>query len=140
MDITGRWKAYYRYGAGYDLPEFEQKVEHTIEIEVTPEGFIGKSSGEVGHGAVPEIGDIVGKVEDDFVEFVKTYPRTYMIDHEGNSSLESENPFHVSYQGYVDQYHEKIYGEWTIRSLYIEEDGSEIESVVFGTWMWYRED
>ncbi|MBL4705161.1 MAG: hypothetical protein JKY54_11605 [Flavobacteriales bacterium] len=138
MNIIGKWNAYYEYGPGYDLPYFGERVHHEVFITPCDSGFEGVSKNEIGELSINQVGKIEGLVDVDYISFVKIYPVYSEIGADHKTVEDPSRQLTINYQGYVDLEFSKIYGNWTIITVEIDQEGNEHSFECYGIWMWER--
>lgn len=138
MDINGKWKGYYEYGAGYRLPYFSKRVETEIEFTVDNEnkliGVTSESSSEI---SVPLEGKINGFIDIDLISFIKSYSSYPQINSEGKTEI-IEGKLDIQYTGLIDNENQAIYGDWLIEEKFINQDGFEDVEFFTGIWLLKR--
>ncbi len=135
MDITGKWKGFYEYGEGYNLPYFGQRVTIYVTIQGHNDKFYGTVEEEPSNFSVPLKATIEGFTEDDLVSFVKRYPKRPIITEEGKIDVEIEEGItEIEHVGIVDVKHKVLYGSCTIYDV-VEDEFGTFEYTSHGIWL-----
>jgi hypothetical protein len=135
MNLTGNWQGFYEYGSGYDLPYFGQRVN----IKATITDSNGSFTGEIGEdGSVFSVkldATIKGFVEDNFISFVKKYPKYPRIaDDYSTNQIYEDKILEIEHEGFVDKKNNSIYGNWFIIETFKDEYGI-FENKIQGIWL-----
>jgi len=122
MIKTGHWAGQYKFDkevhqkmVGFDSTNFD------IEItSVDNNSFIGKVQDDLTTGGTEGVGEIVGKISGDKVEFVKQMPiMTLMVDKNGTRKTLNKRHKKIYYSGIFSTDRKTISGEWTIKLGFI---------------------
>ncbi len=135
MEIQGKWRGYYEYGLGYTLPFFGQRVDMEVEFKGNNDSFTGKVSEVETEFSVKLPGEIKGYIENDFISFTKTYPKTPRIIEVFNYGMNYEaGEAEIVHDGFFDDTNYAMYGGWEIidRSM---EAGEYYQNNGQGIWM-----
>ena len=138
----GQWQGYFSYGAEYGEIIHGQEVEFRLFIEEYSDGqFSGRVIDWDGLGANGETSYVKGFISADFINFVKQYPKNYVLDEWGNESVGEDRLVQsVTYEGKFDHRNKSFAGSWEI-TLSGEQVGEFlIEEVTTGEWRMKRED
>jgi hypothetical protein len=139
MEVSGNWRGYYLYGAGYVLPHFGKKVDIVAILKGSGTEFEGKIVQEIGEYGIPIPASIKGYIDSDFISFVKTYPCFPVIKDPGSKELEiQEGELEVFHDGFLDITNDAIYGIWRIPTVYINDQGEEQIADSEGIWCLWR--
>lgn len=135
MNLIDNWEGYYEYGEGYTLPQFGKRVKLFVNLQGNNDKFIGTVREETSEYSVPLEAMIHGFSEDDFISFVKTYPKRPTLKEYGSKSIIMEQgPLEIEHTGFIDLKFDSMYGTWQINSLEKDENGTfEVQS--FGNWL-----
>ena len=79
MNLIDNWEGYYEYGEGYTLPQFGERINILVNLQGTNDSFIGTVKEEKSDYSVPADATIKGFSENEFISFIKKYPRQYRI-------------------------------------------------------------
>ncbi|MDC8004161.1 hypothetical protein POV27_08875 [Aureisphaera galaxeae] len=140
MNIIGKWKGFYEYGEGYDLPYFAKRVGLEITFEGHNDRFIGSTREEPSEYSVPLKGTVEGFVEDGLISFIKRYPKKPVILERHKIGIEfEEGQSEIEHTGVVDEEHQAIHGSWTIYDVVEDEQGT-YEYAAHGIWLLKRVD
>ena len=135
MNIEGKWKGYYEYGVGYQLPFFGSRVEMQVEFVVDQEGkFTGTITEIPSDFSVPMDAKINGFIDIDLISFIKSYPSHFQINPD-NTMKVSEGSLDIQYTGYIDEKNHAIYGEWSIEDEFTNEEGFDDTGYSTGIWL-----
>lgn len=133
MNLIDNWQGYYEYGEGYRLPQFGKRVKITVTLQGSNDNFIGKVKEEASENAVPLEATIKGFTQDDFISFVKTYPKAPRLKEFGNTDLVMERGrLEIEHNGYIDTEFDALYGTWCI----VEKNYDAIPA--YGSWLLKR--
>lgn len=134
--MEGNWKGFYSYGPEYGEELNGQKVYFRIHLTSSESEFEGTSIDTEGIGSDFDKATIKGFIEDDFISFVKTYPRKIYINEDGTTIAdESEKPAEIYYTGNYNHLNKKFEGQWELidHSQDLGEYGW-LEDVSTGLW------
>jgi len=135
MNLIGNWSGYYEYGEGYALPHFGERVNISVVLDGNNDKFIGTVKEDGSEYSVPLKATIQGFSEDQFVSFIKRYPKIPRIIESGSSELEMDNgSLEIEHVGSIDAKFNSMYGSWTIIQDYEDEQGT-YQEAVHGIWM-----
>ena len=135
MKIAGKYKGYYEYGAGYELPYFGERVKIEVSIIGNKESFTGSVSEENNELSVPFDATIKGECEGDFIHFIKTYlVKPVISETDVNVMTIEEVQLDIIHNGVIDSKHNALYGEWTIVDKFIDDEGIGQEYYSSGIW------
>lgn len=130
MNLMGNWKGYYEYGDGYVLPQFGEKVTIFVNLQGNNDSFIGTVEEETSEHSIPLKATIKGFSQNDFISFVKTYPKIPRLKEIGSTEVIYDSGcLEIEHDGIIDSKHNAIYGSWTII------ENGDIENAVYGTWL-----
>jgi len=133
MNLIDNWKGYYEYGEGYSLPQFGERVTIYVNLQGNNENFIGTLREETSEHSVPLEATIKGFSEDNFISFIKKYPKFPTLQKLGSSNIVMESgQLEIEHAGFIDVEYDSIYGSWTIT------DKDDHENIVYGTWLLKR--
>ncbi len=134
MDIVGKWEGYYEYGEGYFLPQFGERVKFTITFNGANDDFTGFIKEEESANSVPLKAIINGFSKENFISFIKKYPKLYRFKEEGSNEkiIENKEP-EIEYEGFIDTNNKAIYGSWFFSEMVKDEHGT-FESISSGIW------
>jgi len=134
MNLTGEWQGFYEYGSGYELPYFGQRVHIKASIIDSNGSFTGEIVEDGSVFSVKLEATIKGFIEDDFISFIKKYPkRPIILEHSTKIDYE-ESPLEIEHEGFVDEQNNSIYGSWFIHETITDEYGT-FENVSQGIWL-----
>ncbi|MCA8974224.1 MAG: hypothetical protein KDC98_05850 [Planctomycetes bacterium] len=142
MKLTGTWVGQYTYGQSYDqlaatsVP-FTMSLTESWRLRV-----VGYVRDDASRGGQPERGRIVGQRKGRQLEFLKTMPKGYVTDADGNmveqrQFLEEEfgialpdgmPPHRIHYAGTLDEHGQSVAGTWRIVPWGRTADGRELGS------------
>ena len=135
MKLSGNWEGFYEYGQGYTLPHFGKRVKIVATISEANFSFTGTINEEQNEYSVPLEATIKGFIDDDFISFVKTYPKKPILKEFGKTEIIFENSkLEIEHEGFVDVENNSIYGNWYIKELITDEFGS-FENIIQGIWI-----
>jgi len=141
MNIEGKWKGYYEYGVGYQLPFFGSRVEIEVDFKVdNDENITGTISETPSDFSVNAEATIKGFIDQSLISFIKSYPFYPMIDPENNKIEFEDGALDIQHTGFIDKENKAIYGEWLIEEKFINEEGQNDISYETGTWLVRRID
>ena len=133
MNLIDNWKGFYEYGEGYPLPQFGKRVSISVNLQGNNDSFIGKVIESNSEYSVPLEGTIKGFSENDFISFVKKYPKYPRLKDFGGSEIVMESgQLEIEHHGFIDSEFDSLYGSWSI-----SEDGTD-ETTVYGIWLLER--
>lgn len=139
MNIEGKWKGYYEYGVGYDLPFFGSRVEIEVTFIVDNEERItGTISETPSEFSVNENNTIKGFIHENLISFIKSYSIYPQINPKDNTVEISEGSLEIQHTGFIDEKNEAIYGEWLIEEQFVNEEGSNDVDFFTGIWLLKR--
>ena len=135
MKLSGNWEGFYEYGQGYTLPHFGKRVKIFATMSEDNYSFTGTINEEQNEYSVPLEANIKGFVEDNFISFVKTYPKKAILKEFGKTEMAFENTkLEIEHEGYFDVNNNSIYGNWFIREQ-VTVDSETFESICEGIWL-----
>jgi len=122
MISTGIWKGQYKYDdklhqklKGIDSTNFEIIVTSTAN-----ERFNGTVQDDLATGGTEGIGEIVGKVSGDKIEFIKQMPvMTLVVDKKGTRKTFNKKQRKIYYTGTFSDDRKIISGEWKFKFGFI---------------------
>lgn len=139
--MSGKWIGEFEYGPLYGDELYGQKASFELTIEENKQGeFSGTCIDLDGIGAHDSIADIKGFRDNNFISFVKEYPKHLNFDLD-NNLVENQNMLQssLSYKGTYNPFTGKFTGEWEIHSIWKTDNGGTQEDIVYGTWDMKRE-
>jgi len=135
MNLIDNWVGYYEYGEGYSLPQFGERVKIYVNLQGSNESFIGTVKEEDSEHSVPLQARIKGFSENEFISFIKKYPKAPRLKEHGNSEIVMEDgQLEIEHTGYIDSEFQSIYGTWSITEKASLESDLEMFTV-YGTWL-----
>ncbi len=138
MDLIDKWIGYYEYGEGYSLPLFGERVTIRVNLQGRNDNFIGTVKEEESEHSVPLEATIKGFSKDDFISFVKTYPKMPRLKEYGSSEIVLEmGQLEIEHYGYIDTEFDAIYGTWSITEKGSVQKNTGINTV-YGSWLLRR--
>ncbi len=137
MNLIDNWEGYYEYGEGYTLPQFGERVKIHVNFQGNNDSFTGIVKEENTEHSVPLEGKIKGFSEEDFISFIKTYPKYPKFKEFGSSEIIMEDgQLEIEHIGYIDTVYDSIYGTWCITEKLSDIDGDIFS--VYGNWLLRR--
>lgn len=137
MDINGKWKGYYEYGIGYDLPFFGSRVEMEVDFSESDSKISGTVNEVPSQFSVDASAKIEGFIEDEIISFIKTYPIIPLINADGKT-VNHEGNLEIIHTGFVDIKNNAIYGEWMIEEEFANENEHKEIDTLSGIWLLKR--
>jgi hypothetical protein len=127
------WKGKYSYE-----PEFDILNAHSFELilEYEANQFIGIAVEEEFTSLTNESPTVTGFIDGDTISFTKQYPFEYMIEDNGQITIDRAKPGHeVIYEGHYNSELGQWEGEWEIIADEIKLSAVEYEmDLVYGSW------
>lgn len=133
-ELSRRWQGTYEYDPHQDLPE-QAGVSFIIDFSFKSNGlFDGEIVEEL--PGIPELATIEGSVQDDRIQFAKTYKSMWIFDPESGSVALPEQPSQViEYCGILNRWQNRIEGSWRIKAdTRIIDDAMLDFPEITGTW------
>ena len=138
MNLIDNWEGYYEYGEGYPLPQFGERVKIYVNLQGSNDSFIGKVKEENSDNSVPLEATIKGFSENEFISFIKKYPKVPRLKDIGSSDIVMESgQLEIEHYGYIDAEFDAIYGTWSITENTPVEMDVDVDTV-YGTWLLKR--
>ena len=122
MIEIGHWIGQYKFDkevrqkmTGFDITNFE--IEITI---VENNNFVGKVQDDLTTGGTEGIGEIVGKISGEKIEFIKQMPiMTLLIGKEGTRKTINKKHRKIYYSGTFSSNRRSISGQWRFKFGFI---------------------
>ena len=143
MNLTGRWKGKYTYGAGYPQNFIGKSEPFEFDIQDIEGKITGVCVDEIVKAIEGNESTIEGTFKDNFISFIKRYKYQLLID-ESNNYVSEENIITdgVHYVGHVHKrfFSRKVYftGEWQITADFKDDHDKIVTFSVEGTWTMSR--
>ncbi len=138
MNLIDNWKGYYEYGEGYTLPQFGKRITLFVNLQGNNDNFIGTTKEESSEFSIPLEAKIKGFSENEFISFVKKYPKNPQLKELGSTDIIMKNgALEIEHNGYIDSNFDSMYGSWSITENMLLNDGYE-EITSYGIWMLKR--
>lgn len=138
MNLIDNWTGYYEYGEGYPLPQFGERVQILVNLQGNNDNFIGTIKEKESEHSVPLDATIKGFSENEFISFVKKYPKTPRFKNFGSSEIVMDSgQLEIEHYGYIDSEFDSLYGSWSITENTSIENNQE-ETTLYGTWLLKR--
>ena len=135
MNLIDNWEGYYEYGEGYSLPQFGERVKIQVNLQGSNESFVGTVKEENSEHSVPLEAKIKGFSENEFISFIKKYPKLPRIKNLGSSDvIIKSGQLEIEHIGYIDSKFKSIYGTWSITENAPIKSGLDAITV-YGTWL-----
>lgn len=136
ITLTGQWIGYFVYGPEYGEEMYGEKVQFRFFLEDLEDGqFKGTSVDIEGAGVNMDTATIKGFLTDDFISFTKEYPTYYLIDENGQSSVDTTNPKpQLSYTGQYNSQMKSFSGQWELWANEKLENNGSFGDIFTGTW------
>jgi hypothetical protein len=132
MNLIDNWIGFYEYGEGYSLPQFGERVNISVNFQGNNDSFIGTVKEEESEFSVPLEAKIKGFFENEFISFIKKYPKIPRLKKQGSSEIKIEGgQLEIEHAGYIDSEFDSIYGTWSLTENIPFENGID-EVTVFG--------
>lgn len=138
----GQWQGFFKYGAEYGFVVAGQEAEFRLFVETREgTGFSGKIIDWDGFGVDGQVATVKGFVEENDIGFMKQYEQRFIIDEEGNSSVDENWPGHrVFYKGSFNANTNQFEGTWEIFGDIEFFTDAVPEKVAGGTWRLIRDE
>ena len=121
MIIKGNWKGQYRYDnkshqkmMGFDATNFEIDI-----LSVDDAQFTGSVTDDAATGGMDGVGEIVGKVTGNKIEFVKQMPVAMFRDSKGTRRTLNKKHRKIYYSGIISEDGKEIAGVWLFKFGFI---------------------
>lgn len=138
MNLIDNWEGYYEYGEGYPLPQFGERVKIFVNLQGRNDNFIGTVKEEKSEHSVPLEATIKGYSENEFISFIKKYPKIPGIKELGSTEIVMESgQLEIAHYGYIDSKFDSIYGSWAITENTPSDNEFEPDTV-YGIWLLKR--
>ncbi|WP_033956954.1 hypothetical protein [Psychroserpens jangbogonensis] len=138
MNLIDNWEGYYEYGEGYPLPQFGQRVKISVNLQGNNDSFIGTVKEDNSEHSVPLEGKIKGFSENDFISFIKKYPKIPRLKNFGSSEkVMDDGQLEIEHYGYIDSAFDSIYGTWSITDN-VPVDNDDYPDTSYGIWLLKR--
>ena len=110
MNLTGKWKGYFRYGREYG-PMGGETEYFEIDLIDDQGSLLGRALDKDDIGLIASIS---GFHEDGFISFVKKYDKHLEFNEDYTQTIIYDKPFEVEYTGNYFLEDKKFYGQWEI--------------------------
>jgi hypothetical protein len=121
MIVKGTWKGQYKYDnkihkelTGFEATNFQIDI-----IDINDEQFTGRVSDDKATGGMDGVGEIVGKVIGDKIEFIKQMPVMRVMDTKGTRRTLSKKHPKIYYKGTFSDSASEISGVWRLKFNFV---------------------
>lgn len=109
-----------------------------MNLQGNNDNFIGTTKEENSEYSVPLEAKIKGFSENEFISFVKKYPKKPQLKEDGSTDIIIKNEtLEIEHTGYIDSNFDSMYGSWLITEKMLLDHGYE-EVTTYGIWMLKR--
>lgn len=139
MNLTGKWKGHYVYGAGYSLEYIGRSEEFILDL-IDNDGIIeGVCEDPIVKMIENNSSFINGVFKDGFLSLIKHYKHpNFIIDVDSEFEAKDLSADGIHYTGilYKRFFSKKMFfkGEWVASVIYTDPNGHRHQSVTKGSW------